>query len=77
MYLYVLYKSAVINSYGLLRYSCILGIWTIGPCVVITTSVETLDGSWIYCYTGCKLVRFPRTKETLPNFFCENRDPDE
>ena len=22
----------------------ILGIWTYGPCVVITTSVETLDG---------------------------------
>ena len=23
---------------------CILGIWTNGPCVVNTTSVETLDG---------------------------------
>ena len=47
MYLYVLYKSVVINSYGLLRYSYILGIWTDGPCVVITTYVETLDGSLI------------------------------
>ena len=37
----VLYKSVVINSYGLLRYSFILGIWTDEPCVVITTSVET------------------------------------
>ena len=23
---------------------CILGIWTFRPCVVITTSVEALDG---------------------------------
>ena len=43
--------------------------------MVIATSVETLDGSWIYCYTGCVLSRAPRTKETLPNF-CENMDPD-
>ena len=43
--------------------------------MVITTSVETLDGSWIYCHTGCILGRAPRTKETLPNFF-ENMDPD-
>ena len=43
--------------------------------MVITTSVETLDGSWIYCYTGCILDRAPRTKETLPDF-CENMDPD-
>ena len=75
MYLYVLYKSVVINSYGLLRCSCILGIWIDGPCVVCTTSVETLDGSWIYCYTGCILGRVPRTKKTLPDF-CENMDPD-
>ena len=46
----------------------ILGIWTYGPCVVITTSVETLDGLWLYCYTGCMLGRAPRTKETLPDF---------
>ena len=38
--------------------------------MVITTSVETLDGSWIYCYTGCISGRAPRTKETLPDF-CE------
>ena len=43
--------------------------------MVITTSVEALDGSWIYCYTGCTLSRAPRTKETLPNF-CENMDLD-
>ena len=43
--------------------------------MVITTSVETLDGSWIYCYTGCILGRAPRTKETLPGV-CENMDPD-
>ena len=43
--------------------------------MVITTSVETLDGSWIYCYTCCILGRAPRTKETLPDF-CENMDPD-
>ena len=36
--------------------------------MVITTFVETLDGSWIYCYTGCILGRAPLTKETLPNF---------
>ena len=43
--------------------------------MVITTSVEALDGSWIYCYTGCILGRAPQTKETLPDF-CENMDPD-
>ena len=43
--------------------------------MVITTSVETLDGSWIYCYISCILGRAPRTKETLPNF-CENMDLD-
>ena len=43
--------------------------------MVITTSIETLDGSWIYCYTGCILGRAPQTKETLPDF-CENMDPD-
>ena len=41
--------------------------------MVITTSVETLDGSWIYCYTGCIFGRVPQTKETLPDF-CENMD---
>ena len=29
-------------------HDCILGIWTDGPYVVITTSVETLDGLWLY-----------------------------
>ena len=43
--------------------------------MVITTSVETLDGSWIYCYTGCILGRATRTKETLLDF-CENMDLD-
>ena len=43
--------------------------------MVITTSVEILDRSWIYCYTGCILGRTPQTKETLP-VFCENMDPD-
>ena len=43
--------------------------------MVITTFVENLDGSWIYCYTCCILGRAPRTKETLPDF-CENMDPD-
>ena len=43
--------------------------------MIISTSVETLDGSWIYCYTGCILGRAPQTKETLPDF-CENMDPD-
>ena len=49
---------------------CMLGIW-MGYyfCVAITTSVETLDGLWLYCYTSCMLGRAPRTKETLPNFF--------
>ena len=37
--------------------------------MVITTSVETLDGLWLYCYIGCMLGRAPRTKETMPNFF--------
>ena len=36
--------------------------------MVITTSVETLDGSWIYFYTGSILGKAPRTKETLPDF---------
>ena len=43
--------------------------------MVITTFVETLDGLWLYCYTGCMLGRAPRTKETLLDF-CENMDPD-
>ena len=43
--------------------------------MVITTFVETLDGSWIYCYIGFILGRTPQTKETLPNF-CENMDLD-
>ena len=43
--------------------------------MIITTYVETLDGSWIYCYTGCILGKAPRTKETLPDF-CENMDRD-
>ena len=43
--------------------------------MVITTSVETLDGSWIYCFTYCILGSAPRIKETLPDF-CENMDPD-
>ena len=33
--------------------------------MVITTSVETLDG---FGYTGCMLGRAPRTNETLPDF---------
>ena len=43
--------------------------------MVNTTSVETLDGSWIYSYTGCVLSRTPRTNETLA-YFCENMDLD-
>ena len=43
--------------------------------MVITTYVETLDGLWLYSYTGCMLGRAPRTKETLPDFG-ENMDPD-
>ena len=42
--------------------------------MVITTSVETLDVSWIYCYTCCILGRALRIKETLLDF-CENMDP--
>ena len=44
--------------------------------MVISISVETLDWSWIYCYTGCILGRAPQTNETLLDF-CENMDPDE
>ena len=43
--------------------------------MVITTSVETLDESWIYCYIGCILGRAPRIKEILLDF-CENMDFD-
>ena len=43
--------------------------------MVITTSVETLDGLWLYCYTDCMLGRALRTKKTLPDFG-ENMDPD-
>ena len=38
---------------------CILGILKDGPCRANTTSVETLDGLWLYCYTGCMLGRAP------------------
>ena len=47
----------------------ILGIWTDGPCGVNSTSVETLDGLWLYWYLGCMLGRAPRTKEAPPDFF--------
>ena len=47
---------------------CILRIWTDGPCVIITTSVETLDGLWLYYYTGCMYGKAPLTKDTLPDF---------
>ena len=47
---------------------CILGIWINGPFVVITTSVETLDGLLLYCYTSCMFGRAPRTKKTMPDF---------
>ena len=43
--------------------------------MVITTSVENLDRSWIYCYPDCILGRALRTKETLPDF-CKNINPD-
>ena len=43
--------------------------------MVITTSIETLDGLWLYYYTDGMLGRAPRTNETLPNF-CENMDPN-
>ena len=43
--------------------------------MVITTSVETLNESWIYCYTSCILGKTPQIKDTLPDF-CENIDPD-
>ena len=43
--------------------------------MVITISFETLDGLWIYCYTGYILGRTPRINEILPKF-CENMDPD-
>ena len=41
--------------------------------MIITTSVETLYGLWLYYYTDCILGRAPQTKETMPNF-CENMD---
>ena len=43
--------------------------------MVITTSIETLDGLWLYCSTGYMFGRAPRTKETLLDF-CENMDFD-
>ena len=55
---------------------CILRIRTNGLCGVNTTPVETLDELRLYCYTGCMLGRAPRTKETLPDFFFKNMDPD-
>ena len=42
--------------------------------MVIITSIETLDGSWIYCYTNCILGRAHQTKDTMPDFY-ENMDP--
>ena len=43
--------------------------------MIITTSVETLYGLWLYCYTDCILGRAPQIKKTMPNF-CENMDLD-
>ena len=36
--------------------------------MVITIFVQSRDGLWLYCYTGCMLSRAPRTKVTLPDF---------
>ena len=36
--------------------------------MVITISVETLDGLWIYYYTGYILGIAPRPNETLLDF---------
>ena len=43
--------------------------------MVITTYVEILDGSWIYCYAGFILGRAPQTKKTLFDFFVKIRTP--
>ena len=71
-YFHILYLN--VNEWVTVK-GCILGIWTDGPYVVITASVETLDELWLYCYTCYMLGRAPRTKETLPDF-CKNMDPD-
>ena len=53
---------------------CILGIWTDGPYVVITISVETLDG---YVYTIIQVICWVELPERrLCPIFCENMDPD-
>ena len=36
--------------------------------MVITTSVETLDGLWLYCVTDYMLGRTLQTKETMADF---------
>ena len=36
--------------------------------MVITTSVKTLEGLWLYCYKGYMLGRAPQTKEIMPDF---------
>ena len=58
-----------VNEWVLVKGMYILGILTDGPYGVNTTSVKTLDGLWLYCYTGYMLGRAPLTKETLPDFF--------
>ena len=65
--LLLLLRTSMGHGYTIIQ-PVYLGIWTDGPCVVITTSVEALDGSWVYYYTGCILGRAPRTNETLPDF---------
>ena len=41
LYFHILYLN--VNEWVPVK-GCILEIWTYGSCVVITTSVETLDG---------------------------------
>ena len=48
-----------VNEWVQVKGMYILGIWTDEPCGVNTTSVKTLDGLLLYCYTSCMLGRAP------------------
>ena len=57
--------------------SCdIVVYWGYGQMDPVWSLLLLLRPWMAYGYTGCMLGRAPRTKETLPDFFFENMDPD-
>ena len=68
MYLYVLY-SIVINSYGLLRYSCILGIWTVDPVWSLLLMLRPWMGHGYTVIQVINCLELLEQRRLCPSFF--------